>query len=68
MFTHYDKAWMAGIVGLISSIVLQMTGAGAGPTPDQVAGVAGQTGSIVSSLVVAAINMGLVWLIPNKAS
>jgi hypothetical protein len=63
MFSGMDKAWVAGIVGLVSAIVLQMTGSGEGPTPDQVSGI----GDMAASLVVAAINMGLVWLVPNKA-
>jgi hypothetical protein len=67
MFTHFDKALTAGIVGLISAVVLQMTGAGAGPTPDQVANVATQSGTLVSSLVIAAINAALVYIVPNKA-
>jgi hypothetical protein len=66
MFTTIDKALVAGIVGLISAVVLQMTGSGDGPTADQVAQVGAQAGEWITSLVVAAINMGLVWLIPNR--
>jgi hypothetical protein len=58
-----DKAWVAGIVGLVSAVVLQMTGSGDGPTAEQIGGI----GEMASSLVVAAINMGLVYLVPNKA-
>jgi hypothetical protein len=64
MITGMDKAWVAGIVGLVSAVILQMTGAGEGPTPEQIGGI----GDMASALVVAAINMGLVWLVPNKAT
>jgi hypothetical protein len=63
MITGMDKAWVAGIVGLVSAVVLQMTGAGDGPTPDQVAGI----GDMAKTLIVGALNMALVYIVPNKA-
>jgi hypothetical protein len=66
MFAGKQKAWMAALVGLVSATVLQLTGSGEGPTPDQISGFAGITGEIVVGLVVAGVNYVLVYMIPNK--
>lgn len=65
MFSGKEKAWTAALVGLVSAVVLQMTGSGAGPTPDQIAGFGGMTGEIIAGLVVGGVNALLVYLVPN---
>lgn len=66
MFAGKEKAWIAALIGLVSAFVLQMTGSGAGPTPEMLTDFGGMTGEIVSSLVVAGINAFMVYLVPNS--
>jgi hypothetical protein len=62
MFTTFDKAWIPALLSLGSAVVLGMTGAGEGPTADQI----GQIGTLGSAAIVAGIQAVLVYLIPNK--
>lgn len=60
-----QKAWAAGIVGFASAMVLQLVGAGDGPSDAQIADLAGMTGEIVVSLVVGALNWIVVYFKTN---
>jgi hypothetical protein len=66
MFAGKEKAWIAGVVGLVSAFALQMTGAGAGPGADQISAFGGMTGDIFAAAVVMAINAVAVYVTPNS--
>jgi hypothetical protein len=65
--TTMRKALVAAALPVVFAIVSQVTGAGDGPTADQVAGLS----TTVADFVKIAVEMGvggfLVWLVPNKA-
>jgi hypothetical protein len=62
MFTTFDKAWIPALVSLLGAVVLGVTGAGDGPSADQINAI----GGLGSAAIVAALQGVLVYLIPNK--
>jgi hypothetical protein len=66
MFAGKEKMWIAGVVGLVASFALQLTGAGEGPSADQIGAFSGMSGEIFASMVTGLISMIAVYVTPNS--
>ncbi len=65
IFAGKQKAWIALLVAFGASLVMQVSGAGEGPSADQISGLAGMTGEIITAGLVGLLTSVSVYLKAN---
>ena len=68
IFEGKEKAWASAIAMFLVSIVLQRTGQGTGPTPDDIQTVVSIASEIGISVVSAAVAYFSTWLTANTGT